>query len=339
MIIINDFFKRKKEAVSNQMELLLNATGGKIITATRFMNQKSFQKEDRKDKIYIYPPVIYHIVLFFSMIFTRDDIHIFEEEPQLEKRFLFNTFNKNVYVSMYRQPFKKYAEHLKKYKNLKGVFVELENHKKELTSYGINEKIIHISPTPAKIPRKENRKKYDPNDVKLLFASWNNKEGNPLYERGLVYILDLLEKNPTFSLTILLRDNCTKEFIQILNNRNLFNRVELLDIREEDLIQAFDSSDYVIFAIQKKLTKDVPNSLIDGLSRGKPIILTDIFGLSDIVKLTNSGIIIKPNSKAIRLNITKQDYEKMSKNAYTLSENYTARKYVDSIIRNYEVKK
>ena len=45
MLIINDFFKRSKEAVSNQMEYLLQETGGKIVTATRFMNQKPFRKE------------------------------------------------------------------------------------------------------------------------------------------------------------------------------------------------------------------------------------------------------------------------------------------------------
>ena len=38
MLIINDFFKRSKEAISNQMEYLLDKTDGKIVTATRFMN-------------------------------------------------------------------------------------------------------------------------------------------------------------------------------------------------------------------------------------------------------------------------------------------------------------
>ena len=32
MLIINDFFKRSKEAISNQMEYLLDYTDGKIVT-------------------------------------------------------------------------------------------------------------------------------------------------------------------------------------------------------------------------------------------------------------------------------------------------------------------
>ena len=54
MILINDFFVRYKEAVSNQMELILKRNKGKIISATRFMNQKALQQEEIKDNIYIF---------------------------------------------------------------------------------------------------------------------------------------------------------------------------------------------------------------------------------------------------------------------------------------------
>lgn len=54
MILINDFFVRHKEAVSNQMELILKRNNGKIISATRFMNQKAMQQEEIKDNIYIF---------------------------------------------------------------------------------------------------------------------------------------------------------------------------------------------------------------------------------------------------------------------------------------------
>lgn len=35
MLVINDFFVRYKEAVSNQMELIAKANNAKIISATR----------------------------------------------------------------------------------------------------------------------------------------------------------------------------------------------------------------------------------------------------------------------------------------------------------------
>lgn len=339
MLIVNDFFKRKKEAVSNQMETLLHATGGKIITATRFMKQKAFQKEDRKDKIFIYPPFIYHIVLWFSVIFSKDDIHIFEEEPQLEKRLLFNLFRKNVYVSMYREPFLKYAEHLKKYKRLKAVYVEMDEHRDKLIEYGLDPKIVHVTYTPAKISRKKNEKEYDPNNINLLFASWNNAEGDPLRERGLIYLLDFLKLNKGTNLTILLRDDKTKEFLEEVSKRKLDKRVRLVDVKEEDLESEFDNSDYVVFAIQKKLTKDVPNSLIDGLNRGKPLILSTVFGLAKVVDKEKVGFVIEPNTKPFKLDVSKEKYKKMSDKAYKISKKYTNENYVDSIMKYYEVKK
>lgn len=59
MIVINDFFVRYKEAVSNQMEAIARNNDGKIISATRFMGQKSLQEEDKKDNIYVYSPIRY----------------------------------------------------------------------------------------------------------------------------------------------------------------------------------------------------------------------------------------------------------------------------------------
>lgn len=320
------------------MEVLLHATGGKIIAATRFMRQKAFQKEDRKDRIYIYPPLIYHIVLWFSVIFSKEDIHIFEEEPQLEKRILFNTFKKNVYVSMYREPFIEYAEHLKKYKKLKAVYVEMDEYRDKLIKYGLDSKIVHVTYTPAKINRKRNIKEYNPKNVNLLFASWNNAEGDPLKERGLIYLLDFLVFNKETNLTVLLRDKKTKEFLEEVNKRNLNGRVRLVDVEEKDLEKEFDNTDYVVFAIQKKLTKDVPNSLIDGLSRGKPLILSTVFGLSRVVEKEQVGFVIEPNTKPFQLNISVEKYKKMSTKAYNLSQKYTNKNYVDSIIKNYEKK-
>ena len=337
MLIINDFFKRYKEAVSNQMEYLHQRTGGKIITATRFMNQKAFQKKDRKDNIYVYPPVLYRILLIFNILLSRDDIHVFEEEPSFYKRILCNLSRRKIYVSMYREPYKKYADHLKKYNKLCGVFVEDDYHKQKLIDYGIPEHLINISYTPAKLPRKKNDKPLDISHINLLFASWNTAEGDPLYERGLIYLLDLLLINQNFYLTVLLRDSNTKQFIYEIKTRNLEDRVTLLDVSEEKLLQEFDKCNFVVYPIQKKITKDIPNSLIDGIARGKPVILSTIFGFARTVYNENLGYVIEPNTKPFVINIDENEYKKMSENAYLVSEKYTKKMYVDSIVKNYVV--
>ena len=336
MLIINDFFKRSKEAISNQMEYLLDKTGGKIVTATRFMKQKAFQKEDRLDKIYIYPPILYNILLLFYVLFSKDDIHIFEEEPSLYKRLICNLSKRKLYISMYREPYHEYAEHLKKYKNLSGVFVESDYHKEKLIQYGFKKSLVHVSYTPAKVPRKSNEKKIDLSHINLLFASWNNAEGDPLAERGLIYLLDLLVINENFYLTILLRDDRTAKFIEEVKNRKLESKVKLLDVNEKELVEEFDKCDFVVYPIQKKLTKDIPNSLIDGISRGKPVILSTIFGFSKIVASEKIGYIIEPNTRPIKFNIREKEYYSMSKKAFDVSKKYTKDLYVKNILKNYK---
>ncbi len=342
MLVINDFFVRYKEAVSNQMELISKANKGKIVSATRFMGQQAMQQEDMKDDIYVYPPLQYIFQAIKETYKAKNEkIHVFEEEPCLWKRILFNKTGNPLYISMYRRPTKNYAKHLKKYKNLKKVFVELPQHKKLLMDYGIEKEKIEVTPTPSKIERKKSQKKYDPNNVNILFASWNNKEGNAIRERGLEYLLELLKENPNYTLTIPLRDNDTETFNMIARKIGVSNRIKLLEIHNntEILTQLFDDSDFVAFVPQKRIVKDVPNSLIDGIVRGKPIIISDVIDFSQEVKKYGIGIVVPGGEKAKKMMIDENTYTELSNRAYEYSARNSNENYLKIIQDSYDMKK
>lgn len=342
MIVINDFFVRYKEAVSNQMELIAKANKGKIVSATRFMGQQAMQQEDIKDDIYVYLPLKYIFQAVKETYKAKNEkIHVFEEEPCLWKRILFNKTGNPLYISMYRRPTKNYAKHLKKYKNLKKVFVELPQHKKLLMDYGIEKEKIEVTPTPSKIERKKSQKKYDPNNVNILFASWNNKEGNAIRERGLEYLLELLKENPNYTLTIPLRDNDTETFNMIAKRIGVSDRVKLLEIHNntEILTQLFDDSDFVAFVPQKRIVKDVPNSLIDGIVRGKPIIISDVIDFSQEVKKYGIGIVVPGGEKAKKMMIDENTYTELSNRAYEYSARNSNENYLKIIQDSYDMKK
>ena len=342
MLVINDFFVRYKEAVSNQMELIAKANKGKIVSATRFMGQQAMQQEDIKDDIYVYSPLKYIFQAVKETYKAKNEkIHVFEEEPCLWKRILFNKTGNPLYISMYRRPTKNYAKHLKKYKNLKKVFVELPQHKKLLMDYGIGKGKIEVTPTPSKIERKKSQKKYDPNNVNILFASWNNKEGNAIRERGLEYLLELLKENPNYTLTIPLRDNDTETFNVIAKRIGVSDRVKLLEIHNntEILTQLFDDSDFVAFVPQKRIVKDVPNSLIDGIVRGKPIIISDVIDFSQEVKKYGIGIVVPGGEKAKKMMIDENTYTELSNRAYEYSARNSNENYLKIIQDSYDMKK
>lgn len=342
MIVINDFFVRYKEAVSNQMELIAKANKGKIVSATRFMGQQAMQQEDIKDDIYVYSPLKYIFQAVKETYKAKNEkIHVFEEEPCLWKRILFNKTGNPLYISMYRRPTKNYAKHLKKYKNLKKVFVELPQHKKLLMDYGIEKEKIEVTPTPSKVERKKSQKKYEPNNVNILFASWNNKEGNAIRERGLEYLLELLKENPNYTLTIPLRDNDTETFNMIAKRIGVSDRVKLLEIHNntEILTQLFDDSDFVAFVPQKRIVKDVPNSLIDGIVRGKPIIISDVIDFSQEVKKYGIGIVVPGGEKAKKMMIDENTYTELSNRAYEYSARNSNENYLKIIQDSYDMKK
>ena len=338
MILINDFFVRYKEAVSNQMELILKRNKGKIISATRFMNQKALQQEEIKDNIYIYSPTVYVFMAIKEILSNpKDVVHIFEEEPCLWKRTILNISSNPVYVSMYRRPNEKYAKHLKKYKNLKKVFVEVEKHKKLLIEYGFAESQVEVTPTPAKIPRQKSKKTFNNQNINVVFASWNNAEGNAIVERGLEFLLGLLKENKNFSLTIPLRDNDTEIFEKKAKDYGVWDRIRLLHINNNTnlLINLFDEADYVAFVPQKRIVKDVPNSLVDGIVRGKPIIISDVIDFSEIVDDEKIGIVIKKGEKPKRIEISSEEYKKMSEKAFSYSKKHSQDNYIGIIEKAY----
>lgn len=336
MWYICDFFVRDKEAVSNQLELLASNNQGSIIAATRFMQQRALRRKELDSKIYILPPLLYFVILPAVTIFTRRPIHYFEEEPSKFKRVLFNTRKRSLYISMYRRPTSEYAKHLKGYKHLSRVFVELNEHRNILLDEGMKPELIHVSPTPAKIPRSRSQKAYDTSQVTIVFASWNNSEKNALHERGLLYLLDLIERNPALRLEIPLRDAKTTEFENELRRRKITSRVKLLNnTSSQELIDMFDRTDFVAFVAQARVTKDVPNSLLDGLMRGKPVIISTAIDFHTTVSKHNLGIVIPVGESAGTFSVDKQRYRILSNNAYKYAKRHTPDAYLQ-ILRQYE---
>ena len=207
-----------------------------------------------------------------------------------------------------------------------------------LISYGFEDATIEVTHTPSKVLRRLSKKTFDPTKINVVFASWNNSEPNELHDRGILYLIDMLAKNPEFSLTIPLRDSKTKEFWQVAKQKNVSDRISLINIESSDeLEKMFDESDLVAFVAQDRVVKDVPNSLIDGLAYGKPIMISDALDFYTTVDEQGIGYVIKVGEKAKRIKITIEEYKVMSKKAYAYSAKHAPDLYQKSAT-NYEVR-
>ena len=335
ILIINEFFKRNIEAVSNEMEYVKQTFNGKIV-AKGFMKQKPMQKKDIQDNIFIYSKNIYEKELDKTLQEEKiKSIFIFEEESNANRLKIINSYNAKVYVMLYRKPTREYIEEqLKKYKKLQKIFIEVEEFKKILQDSGLDEwKIVYL-PTPAKIPMHENIKIYNPEKVQLLFASWNNLDGGDTTEvRGLNYIVAKMKQDMRLYLNVILRDNKTEKFIESINKNSVQDRVRFISVKNEnDLIEAYDSCDFVIYFLQRQIIKDVPNSLVDGLSRGKPVLMTDVLDLSKDVSKYNIGKVYRVGEDA-DFYFDENIYQKMSINAFNYAKKHTQENFKKILLR------
>ena len=124
-----------------------------------------------------------------------------------------------------------------------------------------------------------------------------------------------------------------------LKKLGVWDRVSLLDIHNntDTLINLFDNSDFVAFVPQKRIVKDVPNSLIDGLVRGKPVIVSDVIDFSETVFNNNIGYVIPKGKKAQKMDISIDEYAEMSKRAYEYSIVHSQENYVKIIEKGYKI--
>ena len=79
-------------------------------------------------------------------------------------------------------------------------------------------------------------------------------------------------------------DNEIDLYEEMIQKRGLDGRITLSKVNSyADLRKAFMDTDVVLFLTQIKLTKDVPNSIIDGFALGKPVVMTNVV---DFAKLS-----------------------------------------------------
>lgn len=334
MTYICNFYAHQKEAVSNQLELLRSHVGGNLFVAGIFLNQQHLLYKDICQKRIILPEQEFIRILpnFVKSLPKDESIHYFSEEPEQDKLKIFNSVPNNLYISMYRRPTKEYASFLKKIKNLARIYMELDSHKSILSEFGIRPDKIIVSHPPSIFERSFYARKFT---GKFLFASWNGGNFNSLAKRGLIAILDFLELNTDIVCNILLRDNEINLYEEMIQKRGLDGRITLSKVNSyADLRKAFMDTDVVLFLTQIKLTKDVPNSIIDGFALGKPVVMTNVVNFAKIVTDYDMGWVINPG-EVFDARIIKATYKEKSQNAFKYSEKLTPFNYIKAIVSGY----
>ena len=140
---------------------------------------------------------------------------------------------------------------------------------------------------------------------RILFASAplkHHKYPQIFKWKGIDLLLDsfqVLSEQYEIELYIIWRDAYTSELQKMIKQRDLQQNVVVVN-RNVNIMEYYEMCDLTIFPARSlEHTPEFPSSIMESLSVGRPVILTDIFVMSEIVKKQNCGKVCNPNKEDI----------------------------------------
>lgn len=171
------------------------------------------------------------------------------------------------------------------------------------------------------------------NDIRLMIASapWTVAQ---FRSKGIDALLAAAQQIPNLQLVFLWRGELFKEMMQRVQERNLSQRVQVIDelVDVNQILATVHGT--VNLATETAVIKAYPHSLLDSLAAGKPIIISRAIGMADYVAQTGCGVVVeRVTSNQIVLAIKQliAGYEGMVETAVRLGQrDFTQQKMINS---------
>lgn len=236
--------------------------------------------------------------------------------------------------------FNKVRKRKNKLKKLRKIVVESERQKKQLLSLGIKEEKIKLIYPPVDMevfnyrPAKGN--------FKILYASCPTRECD-FQKRGIHLILDYAKRSGE-NIFIPWRGGAYKEIKRLINKNSVFaNKINNLKItpkiiknaKEMNQIYAQAHCTLIPYTQFDDFLKLIPNSALESLAAGKPLLVSTKTELAEIVEKEKCGVVFEPNVEELTRAVGE-----LRKNylAYQINCRRTAEKYFsqEKYLREYQ---
>lgn len=283
-------------------------------------------------------PSLYLIFAFLTYFYSRKSrINFFEVTPYTAY-FTFLTKLIPVRNSIYRISSYSWIDSSNEFSkriygtidNFRMIFVNDKICRDEVAKHISKEKISIISPG---INLEKYRYRHFPPldaDFKILFASAPMKPN--LYPeifkwKGIDILLDSIKKLTdegfVIKLYLLWRDVYIQEIKNMIKERDLEN--VLLINKTVDMLEYYEKCHITIFpGTNMMYSPCFPSTIMESVSSGRPVIITDVIHISDIIEKSKSGIVCKPTSGNISRSIMylMKNYHEFQSNCRCTAEKY-----------------
>jgi len=319
-------YEPKVEAISKEVAILARNFDSKIFDlATKF----KFVSNKKITSIYyrLYP-------LAFILMKLNDKKNKISHIYASLGDFPYLTFLKKkpiVITGISLPPKERIKKSIKKLKRLNKIVVECNRDKRKLIEWGIHIKKIEVV-YPGIDLKKFSFAKAKGN-FNILFASSPMREID-FEKKGVNLVLRAAKEMAEIGFIMLWRNVLLEKIKNKIKKDNLKN-VLLVNKYIENMNDAFAQAHATIMPYMQENDKSCPLSLIESLAAGKPVIVSDKVGVSDIIKKEKCGVVFK-NEKDIvsAVKELKKNYRDYQKNCRKTALKYFS---IERFIKDYQV--
>ncbi len=213
--------------------------------------------------------------------------------------------------------------------------VEHPGGRDDLVKLGIEPKRIRLILPPVDLERFRPQAAPD-GPFTALFAS-SPERADWLEARGVPQILDAAALRPQMRFRLLWRPwGDSAAALRLMIEERGISNVELVVGREEDMAAQYNRAHVTLAPFtEPERSKPVPNSLVESLACGRPVLITEAVGMIDLLAGSRAGVVSAPTGAAIaeQLDYLQGNWRSCARSARQLAERWFC---VDKFLAGYE---
>jgi len=327
-------YRPRYEAISKEVSVLANyfSKENRVKIHDLHLDGLFNFKFNRKRSSYHF---FYYPVLFLHSycLSKRSNVnHIYTSLGDLPYLNIIN-LNTTILTAAASCKIKKIKKRIKRLKKLKKIVVESNKQKEELLELGINPNKVRVIYPPVNL--KEFNYYKPKGDFKILYASCPTRLSD-FKKRGINLIIETAKKHQSAKFILAWRKGAYLDIKQLINKSSLKNII--IDNRIiNDMNEIYGRTHCTIIPYTKhdNYLKLIPNSALESLAAGKPILVSNKTEIAAFVDKERCGVVFEPNETSLLKAIIKlkNNYTKYQKNCRKTANKYFSR---DDFVKEYE---
>lgn len=231
------------------------------------------------------------------------------------------------------------AEHPQLFDRVDQFAIEWPDAKSDLKALGVGDDRIRLILPPVDLSRFR-ADVSPPDQFSVLFASSPDR-AEWLESRGVDLILDAAQQCPDMRFVLVWRPwgDSLPAIRQLVAKRELAN-VEIVTGKHANMSSFYQGTHVTVAPFRDGTrSKPTPNSILESLASGRPVVVSNVVGISEMIVDASAGVVSDPERCPLSecLNHIRADWLTMSENARRLAEAaFDVRRFVKAYELLYE---